>query len=304
VKWSKKGLVFGPDGRVPWARHTAGQPTPLLLDDETIRVFVGFRDDDGVTRLGYVDVRANDPARILRVSERPVFDVGRGGMFDDNGVILGDVVRTDRGLRLYYVGFQLVAKAKFLAFSGIATSADNGETFIRQSEAPVLDRADEGLYIRAIHTAIRENDRWKIWYAAGSSWETIAGTPYPNYHIRYLESSNGIDFPVEGKICVTTQGREYRIGRPRVYRTDFGYEMFYTKGTLDGEYLPGYAQSNDGINWERMDDQVGLGVSAEGWDSRALSYISLLSRKDRTYAFFNGNDFGRDGFGYAVLESR
>jgi hypothetical protein len=304
VKWSKKGLVFGPDGKLPWACHTAGQPTPLLLDDETIRVFVGFRDKEGVTRLGYVDVRADDPARILRVSERPVLDIGRGGTFDDNGVILGDVVRAGADLRLYYVGFQLVAKAKFLAFSGIATSADNGESFVRQSEAPVLDRVDEGLYIRAIHTAIREDDRWKIWYAAGSSWETIAGKPYPNYHIRYLESPDGIAFPSHGKICVTTQGREYRIGRPRVYRTDPGYEMFYTRGTLDGDYLPGYAQSNDGINWRRMDDQVGIGLSVEGWDSRALSYVSLLSWKDRTYAFFNGNEFGRDGFGYALLESR
>ena len=304
MKWVKKGLVYGPDGTRGWMRHSAAQPTPILIDDDVIRVFVGFRDAQGVTRLGYVDVAAENPAKVLAVSQRPVLDIGRDGAFDDNGVILGDVVRDGEALRLYYVGFQLVAKAKFLAFSGLATSSDGGQTFVRESEAPVLDRANEGLYIRAIHTAIREEDKWKIWYAAGNSWQIIDEKPYPNYHIRYLESNDGVVFPSEGKICIATEGREYRIGRPRVYRTPSGYEMFYTKGTIDGEYIAGYAQSSDGVAWERMDDQLGLELSPQGWDSQALSYVSLLSWRDRTYAFHNGNDFGRDGFGYALLESR
>jgi len=304
VKWLKKGLIFGPDGKQGWMRHSAAQPTPILLDDDVIRVFVGFRDAQGVTRLGYVDVAADNPAKVLAISDRPVLDIGRDGTFDDNGVILGDVVRDGTHLRLYYVGFQLVAKAKFLAFSGLAISSDGGETFARQSESPILDRAHEALYIRAIHTAIREDDKWKIWYAAGSSWQIIDGKPYPNYHIRYLESADGVAFPSEGKPCITTQGQEYRIGRPRVYRTPSGYEMFYTKGTIEGEYTAGYAQSRDGVAWERMDDRLELGVSPQGWDSQALSYVSLLTWHDRTYAFHNGNDFGRDGFGYALLESR
>ena len=304
MKWSKQGLVYRPEGNLPWARHSAAQPTPLLLDDEIIRVYVGFRDDQGVTRLGYVDVAADNPGRVRRVCQRPVLDVGRPGSFDDNGVILGDIVRANDVLRLYYVGFQLVARAKFLAFSGYATSSDNGETFVRQSEVPILDRADEGVYIRAIHTVMHEHDQWRIWYAAGSSWQIIDGKPYPNYHIRCLSSADGLSFARQGQVCVTTEGREYRIGRPRVYRTSAGYEMFYTKGTLDGDYLPGYAQSADGVSWQRMDDSVGLGVSSEGWDSQALSYVSLLRWRDRTYAFFNGNDFGRTGFGYALLESR
>jgi hypothetical protein len=304
VKWTKKGLVFGPEGNLAWARHSAAQPTPILLDDATIRVFAGFRDAAGVTRLAYVDVAANNPSQVLRVSREPILDIGRGGTFDDNGVILGDVVRDGSKLRLYYVGFQLVAKAKFLAFSGLAISSDNGETFARQSEAPILDRADEGTYIRAIHTVIREENTWKVWYATGSTWQTISGRPYPSYHIRYIESADGMHFASEGKVCITTEGSEYRIGRPRVYHTDFGYEMFYTKGTVEGSYLPGYARSSDGISWRRMDHELGLGVSSAGWDSKALCYISLVSWRDRTYGFYNGNDFGREGFGYALLESR
>jgi hypothetical protein len=122
--WVKRGLVFDTarQGVGGWMRHSALTPTPYRLDDELIRVYAGFRDADGVSRIGYVDVRADDPATVVRVSAEPVLDIGRAGCFDDNGVILGDLVDAPGGLHQFYVGFQRVAKAKFLAFSGLAVS--------------------------------------------------------------------------------------------------------------------------------------------------------------------------------------
>ena len=66
-------------------------------------------------------------------------------------------------LYLYYVGFQHVQKAKFYAFTGLAISDNHGETFVRYSEVPVLDRTDTGRFGRCIHTVIRENGVFKCW---------------------------------------------------------------------------------------------------------------------------------------------
>jgi hypothetical protein len=273
-----------------------------MLRPGVIRVYVGFRDVRGATRIGYVDVDADNPSNVISISKSPVLDIGRGGAFDDNGVILGDVIVHDGHLRMYYVGFQQVAKVKFLAFTGLAISTDGGESFSRQTEAPILDRSDEGLYIRAIHSVRFENDCWRVWYAAGNSWEMIGGKPFPNYHVRYLESIDGIHFPARGSVCIELEGPEYRIGRPRVYRSGSDYEMYYTKGTIQGDYLPGYARSSDGITWRRMDNQIGLAPSPKGWDSQALCYLSLILSGDKIFGFYNGNNFGVDGFGYAVLD--
>jgi len=77
MKWEKKGLIYGPDGRSSWARHSALQPTPLLRADQGhIRIFVGMRDDEGVGRIGFVDVASDNPAQVLRVSQAPVLDIG------------------------------------------------------------------------------------------------------------------------------------------------------------------------------------------------------------------------------------
>lgn len=304
MKWIKRGLVYGPNGEYSWAKHSALTPTPILIDENTIRVYTAFRDEQGVGRIGFVDVDAENPSIIKEVSKIPALDIGQVGAFDDNGVILGDIVKHNDKLYMYYIGFQLVEKVKFLAFTGLAISSDGGNIFERYSSAPILDRCNNEIYIRAIHSVMIEDGVWSIWYGSGNDWEWIKGIPYPKYNIRYLETPDGVNFNQRSLLCMDTEGREYRIGRPRVYKIKNKYLMFYTKGTLDGDYMAGYAESKDGINWIRKDNEIGIALSKTGWDSKSLCYPSLIEYKGEVYMFYNGNDMGKDGFGYAVLKER
>ena len=301
MKWEKKGLIYCPDGSMDWAQHSALTPTPILLDDSTIRVYAGLRDDKGVSRIGYVDINADDPSCVRAVSTVPVLDVGIPGTFDDNGVILGDITTHNNVMYMYYIGFQLVDKVKFLAFTGLATSIDGGSSFQRHSNAPILDRSNNELYFRAIHSVMFEDEVWKVWCGVGSDWVWINEIPYPKYEVRYYESTDGVNFPEKGHICIENTENEYRIGRPRVIKRDNIYRMFYTKGTLKKEYLPGYAESVDGKHWTRKDHEIGISPSGDGWDSSQLCYPSIISCKNRTYMFYNGNDYGKTGFGFAEL---
>ena len=300
--WDKHGLVFDTarHGVGGWMRHSALTPTPYRRDDERIRVYAGFRDGEGVSRIGYVDVLASDPSRIVGVSREPVLDIGRAGCFDDNGMILGDVVATPGGLHLFYVGFQRVAKAKFLAFTGLAISTDGGESFVRVQDTPILDRAPGRSTIAAVHTAHYHDGRWRLWYAVGDDWETIGGAPFPRYHIRHVETDDLARIPLSDRVCLRPTGSEYRIGRPRVYGAGDRYLMYFTRGNVTGEYLPGVAFSANGLDWDRRDGALGIALSARGWDSRTLCYPALIRRGDDALMFYNGNDMGVDGFGVAV----
>jgi hypothetical protein len=303
--WTKKGLVFetARHGVGGWMYSSALTPTPYRVDDDLIRVYAGFRDIDGVSRIGYVDVRGDNPAVIVRVSAEPVLNIGRGGCFDDNGVILGDIVDAPGGLHMFYVGFQRVAKAKFLAFTGLAVSSDGGDHFSRAWETPILDRAHGRSTIGAVHSVMRENGRWRIWYAVGDDWETIGDQSFPRYHIRYVETDDLRAIPREDHVCLIPRGSEYRIGRPRVYRLGGRYVMYFTRGNANGEYFPGLAYSDDGIRWERHDEALGMTLSASGWDSQVICYPSLIRQRDKLLMFYNGNDMGVDGFGVAEVSN-
>jgi len=300
MEFIKQGLIFNPEGLGGWRENTVITPVPFLISKDVLRIYGGFRDKHGVSRIGYIDVAADNPKKVLKVSEHPVLDVGEKGMFDDNGVILGSIIQDEDGIRMYYVGFQLVKNVKFLAFSGLAISTDGGETFRRVQETPVLDRYKNEKFIRAIHTVLKEDGIYKIWYAQGDDWKIINDIPYPVYSIMYAESLDGIHIDNNTcRPCVQVQGNEYRIGRPTVFKEDGIYKMFYTRDTTDKQYSAGYAESLNGIEWERKDGAFTLGLSPSGWDSEMVCYPVPITLGDKKIIVYSGNGMGLTGVGYA-----
>lgn len=303
MKWHKQALVYGPSGESSWAKHSALQPTPYVkVNSGVIRVFSGFRDNAGTSRVGYVDVDATNPSSVLGVSKTPVLDLGIPGTFDENGVVPCAIVERDDKLYLFYAGYQLGQKVKFYVFSGVAVSVDGGETFERHSNVPICERRDGELFFRVIHTMLRDGDRWRAWYGGGSSFDVEDGKQYPRYNIRHAESPDGLHLDSDYQVCLDMDGSEYRLGRPYVIKDGDLYRMFYGASTRETGYRLAYAESSDGINWLRKDDEIGISVSSSGWDSQMQAYPSIASYNGTTYMFYNGNDYGRDGFGYAVLE--
>ena len=95
---------------------------------------------------------------------------------------------------------------------------------------------------------------------------------------------------------------EYALGRPWVVKDSNIYRMFYSIRTRSkGGYRLGYAESGDGLSWERKDDAVGIDVSDTGWDSEMIAYASIYRHENDTYLFYNGNNCGATGFGLAQL---
>ena len=302
MKWIKKGLIYGPDGDSWWAQRWALQPTPFLRPDGVIRVFVGLRTREGVSRVGFVDVSADNPAEVIGFSREPALDIGVPGAFDENGVVPCAVVEREGQLYLYYAGYQLGQKVKFYVFGGLAVTADGGATFQRYSQVPICDRTDDELFFRVIHTMMYEGGLWRAWYGAGSEYIVQDGKHLPKYNIRYAEARDGVELSRDYKICIDTENSEYRVGRPSVIKHGGRYKMFYSAGTAARGYRLAYADSDNGVNWERKDAEVGIDVSPSGWDSQMQAYPSIVMYKDKVYLFYNGNNYGEEGFGYAELE--
>ncbi|NRT71785.1 hypothetical protein [Clostridium beijerinckii] len=301
MKWEKKGIIYSLDGSSTWAKNSTLQPTPLLLNDDTIRILVGLRDDKGVSRVGYVDVDANNPKIVKKVSKEPLLDIGLPGTFDDNGVVPCAVIRNEGKIHLYYAGYQVGYHVRMMIYCGLAISEDNGNSFKRYSKVPVLERCDDELLFRVIHSVVKENGKWKVYYGGGSYFKEGKKKTLPLYDIRYMESEDGINFVGSGDVIIGTQGNEYRVGRPYVIKDEDIYKMFFCAGSEDLTYKLAYAESLDGINWTRDDDKLNISLSSSGWDSQMMAYPSVVKYNDKTYLFYNGNNYGYDGFGYAEL---
>lgn len=301
--WKKLGLVYVANGEKDWAISHAYIPTSMMLDEERIRVYVAFLDRHKVGRIGFVDVEASNPLQVIRVSAKPVLDIGQPGTFDDNGVTPICLLKYQDRVCLYYVGWQLGVKVRYFLLMGLAISKDNGESFQRYSQVPILERSDRELFVRtAAHVHI-ENNQWKMWYIAGSKWIDVNGKQVPTYNMRYQASSSGTDWEKQGSVCLDlTNEDEYGFGRPFVVKENGQYKMWYSIRYISKSYRLGYAESLDGKIWVRKDQQVGIDVSDSGWDSEMVSMACIQKTKYGTYMFYNGNNYGETGFGVAILQ--
>ena len=142
-----------------------------------------------------------------------------------------------------------------------------------------------------------------MWYWVGKEWTKINNKPYIKAEIYYAESLNGINWKQYAENCININDqKEFSIGRPWVIKENGMFKMWYSVRFIDKLYRIGYAESHDGIAWKRKDSEVGIDVSETGWDSEMICYPAVIKVKNKTYMFYNGNNNGETGFGYAELE--
>lgn len=302
MMWRKLGLVYCPSGDLPWARKYAAFPTVEMFNAEVVRVYITSLDDRNFGRGGFVDVDARDPTRIIRVSNQPILDLGPIGDFDDAGANPFAVIDFGGKKLIYYQGWQRTLRAPYAIFTGLATGPGDGP-FARSSRIPVLERTNTEPHIRGAPFIINENGRLRMWYVGSSDWSFRGDQLYYNVHIRHAVSYDSIHWEVDPTVCIAPGPGEYGVGRPVVLQEGSKFRMWYSVRSFERPYAMGYAESDDGIHWTRLDDTVGITRSDAGWDSDMVCYGYVIRIRGQLTMFYNGNQHGATGFGCAVLES-
>jgi predicted GH43/DUF377 family glycosyl hydrolase len=303
MRWRKKGLVYAPSGDLWWARSHGHLPTVDPTTHDVIRVYFTGLDENSYGRVGYADLDPADPTLVLAVSPEPVLDLGDLGAFDDCGAVVSCIIPFNGSKYMYYHGFQRTAQAPYILFTGLAVAGPDGR-FRKYSRVPVLDRIDGDPFMRAAPCVISDGGVLKMWYVSCVSWTHRNGGLHYHCNIRYATSRDGVDWQSTDQVCIEPGGEdEYAVGRPWVIRDGGLYRMWYSRRGFSELYAMGYAESPDGLNWERKDDLAGIHKSGTGWDSEMVCYPCVADVAGSRLMFYNGNRRGASGFGYAVLES-
>lgn len=305
MEWIKKGLIFSPNKTLWWQQKYAILPTPLVLNDK-IRVFFATTCENNIGRITFIDLDINNPGNILFNPENYIIDKGATGCFDENGLNPSSINFINGRWHLYYAGYQRHLNSPYSIFSGLLVS-DDCLHFERYSQCPILDRNNRELSIRSAPSIIKDNNIYKMWYVSNESWINVEGDLhkgklFPKYSIRYGESLDGVNWKIKDDFVLKLNENEFGFGRPYIFRNGDHFLLFYSIRSVDKSYRIGYAKSKDGMHWERDDDTIGIDVSEEGWDSEMICYPAVISANNKTYLFYNGNNNGEVGFGYAELK--
>jgi hypothetical protein len=301
VRWTRRGLLYAPSGEKPWARSHASLPVALPLHGTVCRVYFAARDEHQRSSVGWVEADLAT-GEVLREADEPVLAPGPLGCFDDHGVYPASIVAHGGELRMYYIGWNPGARPPlFYATIGLAVSDDGGLTFRKAFRAPILARGEHDPCLVTSPFVMEDAGRWRMWYVSGFRWEDTPEGLQSYYHVKYAESDDGVAWRREGKVAIELRPGERNIARPCVRREGGTYRMWYSANWGEG-YRIGYAESADGVEWTRQDGEAGIAPAGEGWDGEALAYPWVGTVGGTRWMLYNGNGFGRTGFGLAAGE--
>ena len=305
MKWIKKGLVYKPSQKIDWAKTHAQVPTVLIRDD-SIRVFFASRPRQDLSLTTFVDLDINDPSIVLYENPKPILQLGGIGEFDEHGIMPSSIINKDGLIYLYYSGWSRGHSLPYHNYTGLAISEDGGNTFQKFSKGPIIDRSPYELY-SATSPCVYYDKKWHMWYSSGTNWFKINDKYEHSYDIKYARSNDGLDWNQTNSITIAQKDKFEALTRPTVIKMNKTYHMWFayrgSKGFRNGgeSYNIGYANSQDLESWIRKDLNKSLNYSKNGWDSKMIAYPDVKRINNKVLMFYNGNDFGYNGFGYALL---
>jgi hypothetical protein len=317
IKWKRLGKIFDPTNHALANRcvEFAQSPQTLVLDDR-VRVYFSTRERDSVgkflSHVAYADF-SRDMTRLLGVSQHIVLPLGGLGCFDEHGIFPINVLRDQNRVLAYTTGWNRKVSVSAEASIGMAISNDDGQTFERYGLGPIMTASLNEPFLVADAFVQRYGEIYHMWYIYGTKWQKFSETEPPDrvYKIAHATSPDGINWHRDGRQIITDRlNADECQALPTVIHVNGVYHMYFCYRQAYGfrqdssrGYRLGYARSSDLENWVRDDNLGGIDVSAEGWDSQMQCYPHLFMSDGKVFLLYNGNEFGRHGFGLAILEN-
>jgi len=297
--WINRRLLFGPNKDLFWSKTHAMLPTPLKVSETKFRIYYSGRNHLNQSHVGWFELDVSNEPLVTLVCNEPVLSPGRLGTFDDNGVSPSSILELGRGnIGMYYIGWNPGSTTRFNLFGGLAISTDGGFSFVRYSEAPILERTKSDPFINTAPWVVKDGNGFRMFYVSGMEWIT---KDLPRYIIKTATSEDGFFWHRNGQVALNFSNElENALARPFVRFNGVLWQMWFsTKGT---NYQIEYAESSDAVNWVRKKCGLEFNSSIGDLGSTMVEYGVVISSKNKDWLLYNGDNYGEQGIGIADLK--
>jgi hypothetical protein len=318
VRWKKLGKIFDPTRfSLPNGCAQFAQSPQALVFREFVRIYFSARSVDPrngkyLSHIAFVDM-AKNMRDVIRVSGHTVIGLGELGCFDEHGIFPMNVLWRGDSVYGYTCGWSRRVSVSVETGIGLAISRDRGHSFQKIGSGPILTASlHEPCLVGDPFVGVF-GDVHHMWYIFGTGWRKFSANAAPDrtYKIGHAVSSDGVNWAKDEarRVVEDRLGADECQALPSVVRIGRAYHMFFCyrqsydfRTNRSRSYRIGHARSDDLITWVRDDDNPGLDVTEGDWDSDMLCYPHAFECDGSVYLLYNGNAFGRYGFGLAILE--
>lgn len=318
MNWINKRKLFDPTlfNLANGCKEFAQSPQTVVFEDY-IRIYFSTRKKNALTGkylsfISFIDVDKGFN-KIISSSKKEVISLGELGTFDEHGIFPINLVKEENRVLAYTCGWSRRVSVSVETSIGLAISKDNGETFEKYGNGPILSSSLNEPVLVGDAFVKKYNMKYHMWYIFGKKWMAATeNEPEARvYKIGYAISDDGIEWTKgEGNQIISDVLNDDECqALPTVIKIKNRYHMYFCfreatdfRNNPERSYKLGYAYSDDLINWTRNDENSGVKTNAGDWDSDMMCYPHIFECDSKVYLLYNGNEFGKYGFGISELE--
>lgn len=310
------GKVFDPTGVTSsMGRAEFAQSPQALQFQDFVRIYFSTRtlDTNGkfLSHVSYVDMTHNFD-QVVSIAQHEVIPLGKLGCFDEHGIFPFSITRHENTVYAYTTGWSRRTAVSVETAIGLVVSEDEGKTFSRLGDGPILSASMSEPFLVGDGFVRVFDDKFHMWYIYGTEWKRFTKDSAPDriYKIGRAISEDGRTWQKQNssQLIPDVIGPYESQALPSVARYRDTYHMVFCyresfdfREKVGRGYRLGYARSKDLVEWERCDNELTLDIPAGEWDSQMQAYPHIFVLGDRLFLLYNGNQFGRYGFGVAEL---
>jgi hypothetical protein len=314
MRWEKLGKIFNPsEHTLPLGCIEFAQSPQAVVFNDFVRIYFSTRQLNEATGkfLSHIAFADFDKQfnKVLQVSDSTVISLGELGTFDEHGIFPMSPLKEENRILAYTCGWSRRVSVSVETSTGLAVSTDGGLTFQKVGKGPVFSSSLHEPFLVGDSFVRKYNGRYHMWYIYGTKWiDTPNEGPARVYKISHATSVDGISWERDNKEIIESVLNENECqALPSVVEYNGKYHMVFCyreatdfRKNPNRGYRIGYAYSADLINWTREKD-AGISFSEKGWDANMMCYPHIFECDNNIYLLYNGDEFGRHGFGLAVM---
>lgn len=307
--WIHHDLIFSSPEHLWWAKSHAQCPVidPIPLLCGRYRVYFASRDENGRSRIGSA-LFCPKSLNVQLEQDLPCLDLGETGSFDDAGVMPACVVNTPKGSKLLFIGWMERKSVPFQNAIGLASINRENGLLTRDYLGPVISTsANEPYFTGTIHV-INSGSLFLGYYLSCVGWIEHNGNFEPRYDLKIATSKDLINWQRLPHPALALESQtQGGYASATIVRLSEGYLMFYCmRDAKDYRTDPKHsykiytATSTDALNWRKA--RVPVFSKLPKFAENMSCYPQSLISNNRIFLFYNGNNFGRSGFGCSSIK--
>ena len=284
--------------------HYAQLPT-IFDDGKNFHCFFSDRSrhkNNSFIRYMILDHKFNE----VFYQNKPFYQPNRIGFFDSHGAMPNQVIKLKNQYYLTYNGWNALVDHYLNSVGLIKLNLNRGKfSYEAALENPFLGRNFDNPSSAVVPWVYFYRNQFNVYYIGTDKWKKVNNKYQPLYYIKFAKGSNLYNLKtLNHKLLIDIYDEEV-YSRPTIISYKDKLIMAFCSRKIrdfrDGinSYKIQFATANrKNLIWKRKEYLFSPNLD---WCNKQTSYPFFLKKNDIFYMFFNGNGFGKSGFGVATF---